>query len=180
MTCRQDIAPIRLRPRWLAPYCYRLRTGTLLPFGLTWLASYCMTNTNTNTEAGILLLSYRPARTALRTDKTSRRYACETTPITRRADTPTTLSLASYCYLPEPTSLVPICLRDDPVACIVLLPRPVDKPRADTPTSRTRLGRASLPRPPNPSLASYCCLNRQASCRYAYEATCRWHRTATI
>ncbi|OCK97330.1 uncharacterized protein K441DRAFT_18076 [Cenococcum geophilum 1.58] len=77
-------------------------------------------NTNTNTEAGILLLSYRPARTALRTDKTSRRYACETTPITRRADTPTTLSLASYCC-------------------------------------------------PNPSLASYCYTNRQASCRYAYE-----------
>jgi len=58
--------------------------------------------------------------TALRTDKTSRRYACETTPITRRADTPTTPSLASYCYL-----------------------------------------------------------NRQASCRYAYETTRRWHRTAT-
>ena len=47
----------------------------------------------------------------------------------------------------------------DPVACIVLLPRPVNKPRADTPTSRTRLGRASLPRPPNQSLALYYCLN---------------------
>jgi len=80
--------------------------------------------TNTDTEAGILLLSYRPVRAALRTDKTSRRYACETNPITRRADTPTTLLLALYCYLHEP------------VACIVLLPEPVDKPCADMPMSR--------------------------------------------
>ena len=41
-------------------------------------------------EAGILLLSYQPIYTALRTNKTSRRYACETNPITHYADKPTT------------------------------------------------------------------------------------------
>jgi hypothetical protein len=35
----------------------------------------------------------------IRANKTSRRYACDTTPITRRADTPITPLLIPYCYL---------------------------------------------------------------------------------
>jgi len=60
-----------------------IRTGTIsaLWFDLIWLASYCMTNTNTTLEAGILLLSYRSSHlTALRTDK-----LCADTPTDRQA-----------------------------------------------------------------------------------------------
>ena len=78
-------------------------------------------DTNTNPDAGIVLLSYqscillpyesnKPVPIRIRTDKPRCRYAYETTPITRRADTPVT---------------------------------------------RTRLGRASLPRTPNLSLILY-------------------------
>ena len=88
--------------------------------------------TNTNTKASILLLFY--------------------------------LSLHCYCRT-YPISTVPIHLGPISFALPCLRYRPLrlhrtatrtDKPRADTPTSRIQLGRASLPRPPNPSLVSYC------------------------
>jgi len=110
-----------------------------------------MTNTNTNTEAGTLLLSYRPApllpcnrqdlaplRLRYDPDNPSRRYACDTTP-----------SLASYCYLPEPTSLVPICLRDDPSLASYCYPNLL--PKSSVPDTWIILSCL------NTSLALYCC-----------------------
>ena len=71
-------------------------------------------------------------------DKTPRRYACET----NRQDT------------------VPLCLRSDKPRTDI--PCDPDNCRADMLTTRTRLGRASLPRPlppqpPEPVLVLYCC-----------------------
>ena len=139
-----------------------------MPMSPTSLALSCLANRQA---------SHRPA---LRPDKP-------------RADTPTNLltSLATSCpanrqascryaYEPDPTSLAPIC------------PANLTSPRADTPTTpttchadmpvtRTRLGRASLPRFPwpdgawlpgiRPSLALYChCdLINKTPRRYTYK-----------
>ena len=62
---------------------HRLQTGMIstLWFDLIWLTSYCMMNTNTTLEAGILLLSYWSLYlTALRTDK-----LCADMPMDRQA-----------------------------------------------------------------------------------------------
>ena len=131
--------------------------------------------TNTNTKAGTLLLSYRPAPYCPATDKTSRRYACETNltspvPIRlrHRLRTGTLLPLwlnprshrTAGCWhrtavLPKPALLLPYV----PISTVLRIRTSTlrwhrtatrtDKPRAVTPT--------------NP--------NRQASCRYAYEPT---------
>ena len=90
---------------------------------------------NPKPDAGIVLLSYRNCIVLpYESDKSPCRYAYGPT------------SLAPSCPANR-QDLVPICLRDEP-----------DNRRANTPTTRTRLGRASLPRYTN-MLAPYCHLH---------------------
>ena len=105
---------------------------TALWFDLIWLASYCIT-TRTRT---LILASYCCPTEAISYCPTN---LTSPVPIRIRTDKPRTI-------LPcEPIT----CYADMPITRIwlgrALLPRYI------------RLGRASLPRPPNPSLAPYCC-----------------------
>jgi len=126
---RQDSAPICIRKTTLslAPYCHLyltsprtdtpatpIRTGTIsaLWFDLIWLASYCMTNTNTTPwklvsyycpTGARTLLPYVPTSSVLirlRTDKPRTDMPCE--PIRSRADMPTEPALAPYCHRQVP------------------------------------------------------------------------------
>ena len=135
---------------------------TALWFDLIWLASYCMTTrTRTLTLASYCYpteaVSYCPTNPTspvpirIRTDKPHCRYAYETTPITRRADTPTT-SITCYADVPVTrTRLGRACSLDTRTRRLHrTATRPVDKTsrryacdtnpitrRADTPTTPT-------------------------------------------
>jgi hypothetical protein len=57
------------------------------------------------------------------TDKTSRRYACDTNPITCRADTPATRTRLGRALLPRLPARWSLALWTDPVTYIILLPK---------------------------------------------------------
>jgi len=141
---------------WLAPYYYRFWTSTLLPlrFDLIWLASYCMTTqTRTLTLASYCCPTDLAPLLPYESNKSPCRYAYGPTRlvliylrtlITRRADTPMTWTRLGRASLPRYTNtLAPYCHLHEPVACIVLLPKPI----------------SSVPiclRNPNLLLAPYC------------------------
>ena len=136
---------------------------TALRFDLIWLASYCITTPNPNPDAGIILLSYRPASycptnpTSPRADTPTDRQASHRTALRTdkpRADTPTNRqALYRYCtrtdyeqvcYCPSthkhrtntvtPTNRYAAALV--PTSTVLLRLRP-DKPRVNIPTRQT-------------------------------------------
>ena len=111
-------SPMPIRIRTNKPRCrYAYETTPITRHAdtpttsITYHADMPMTRTRLGRACSLDTRTRRLHRTATRpVNKTSRCYACDTTLITRRADTPTTPSLAPY-YHPEPTSLVLIRLR---------------------------------------------------------------------